>query len=91
VRRPVSPLRHGRSRLTFADASALAVIVAARGGALVHLTSHPEQIAARLLARDGAAPALAEIRVLIDSYTSIFTMLAAYADVIVVDVTSATA
>jgi thymidylate kinase len=85
------PLRHGRSRLSFADAATLASIVAARGGVFVLLTSYPSQIAARLLARDNNAPTLAEISVLLDSYTSIFDRLASYAHVIVADAVSAIA
>jgi len=79
------PLRHRRSRLTFADATALATIVSARGGVLVHLTGRPEQIAARLLERDGSAPALEEIRTLIDAYTRVFAKLAEHALVLTVD------
>ena len=80
------PLRHCRSRLNFADATTLAVIVAARGGVLIHLTGQPERIAARLLARDGKAPGLEAIRALIDSYSSVFARLAEHAPVITVDV-----
>jgi thymidylate kinase len=83
------PLRHGRSRLNFADAATLAVIVAARGGVLIHLTGQPERIAARLLTRDGKAPGLEAIRALIDSYTSVFARLAEHALVITVDATEA--
>jgi hypothetical protein len=49
------------------------------------------RVAARLLARDNNAPTLAEISVLLDSYTSIFDRLASYAHVIVADAASAIA
>jgi hypothetical protein len=51
------PLLHGQSRLSLAEAADLAAIVTGPGGTLVHLTGQPEEIADRLLARDGCAPA----------------------------------
>jgi thymidylate kinase len=83
------PLEHVRSRLTFHDATRLAVGVAERGGVLVHLTGQPEQIAARLLARDGRAPPLQHIRALTTAYVGVFTDLAAHAPVITIDTTTA--
>jgi hypothetical protein len=50
------PLQYGRSRLTASDAAQMALLVAARGGVLVHLTGRPESIIVRLRARDGSAP-----------------------------------
>jgi hypothetical protein len=44
------PLQYGRSRLTASDAAPMALLVAARGGVLVHLTGRPESIVARLRA-----------------------------------------
>lgn len=85
------PLLHGRSRLNFADAAALAVIVATRRGALIHLTGQPERVAARLLTRDGKAPGLEAIRALIESYTNVFAKLAEHAPVITVDATKTAA
>lgn len=76
------PLLHGRSRLTPADVSDLSAIVAARGGIFIHLTAQPEQIAARLMARDGHAPGLAEIRAVIAGYAGVFAWLADHAPVI---------
>ncbi|MCW2945390.1 MAG: hypothetical protein JWR24_2107 [Actinoallomurus sp.] len=78
------PLRHGRSRLTPTDVADLAAIVTARGGVFAHLTAAPEQITARLTARDGHPPQLAEIRSLIAGYTEVFAWLASRAPVITV-------
>jgi hypothetical protein len=83
------PLLHGRSRLTRADVTALAAIVTRRGGVFVHLTGTPEQIAARLTARDGQAPKLTEIGALIAGYTEVFTWLATRARVITVPAAAA--
>jgi thymidylate kinase len=83
------PLEHIRSRLTFHDATRLAVGVAERGGVLVHLTCQPKQIVARLLARDGHAPSLQHIRALTAAYVDVFTGLAAHAPVITIDTTAA--
>jgi thymidylate kinase len=82
------PLEHFRSRLTFDDATRLAVAVGNRGGVLVHLTGQPEQIATRLSARDGHSPRLEHIRALTAAYVSVFTNLAAYAPVITIDTTA---
>jgi hypothetical protein len=70
------PLRHGSSRISAAEAAGLASLLAERNGAFVHLTGSPSQIARRLLARDGHAPPLAEIRQLLDAYVSVFAALA---------------
>jgi hypothetical protein len=83
------PLEHGRSRLPFHQAARLAGLVAERGGALVFLSCEPEQVAARLMFRDGRAPALLHIRKLADAYVRVFAELAAYAPVVTID-TSAT-
>lgn len=81
------PLQYGRSRLTTADAAQLALLVAARGGVLVHLTGPPEAIARRLRKRDGSAPPLEGIRALIDAYRNVITMLAGTVPIITVDTT----
>lgn len=85
------PLDRGRSRLTFDQAARLAAAAVQRGGVLVHLTGRPEQIAARLLARDGNAPALPRIRALTAAYTDVFTRLADHAPVITIDTTAGAA
>jgi thymidylate kinase len=82
------PLQYGRSRLTAANAAELALLVAARGGVLVHLTGSPEAIAARLRARDGSAPPLERICALTDAYRNVFTALAGTAPIITVDITA---
>jgi thymidylate kinase len=82
------PLQHGRSRLTAADAAELALLVAARGGVLVHLTGSPEAIVARLRARDGSAPPLERICALTDAYRNVFAALADTAPTITVDTTT---
>lgn len=64
-------------------------MVNARHGVLVHLYATPEQVHARLLARDGAAPALDELRALIDRYFVVFSDLARHVDVLAVDTTEA--
>lgn len=85
------PLDRGHSRLTFAQAAHLATAAAQRGGILVHLTGQPSQIAARLLARDGHAPALPRITALISAYAGVFARLADHAPVIIIDTTAAEA
>ena len=66
-------------------------IAAQRGGILVHLTGQPDQIAARLLARDGHAPSLPRISALTSAYADVFTRLADHAPVITIDTTAAEA
>ncbi|MGI5232529.1 hypothetical protein [Actinoallomurus sp. CA-142502] len=83
------PLRHGRSRLNRTQAAKLAAIVTARNGVFVHLTGTPEQIAARLTARDGHAPSLMEIGALIAGYSEVFAWLATCAPVITVPAAAA--
>jgi ABC-type uncharacterized transport system ATPase component len=85
------PLDRASSRLTLIQAAQLAGQVARRGGVLVHLTGQPDQIAARLLARDGHTPPLARISALITAYADIFGKLAAHAPVTTIDTTSCTA
>jgi hypothetical protein len=85
------PIDRGCSRLTFGQVARLAAAAARHGGILVHLTSQPEQIAARLLARDGRAPALRRISTLTAAYTDVFTRLADHAPVITLDTTVAAA
>jgi len=85
------PLERGHSRLTFDQAARLAAAAAQRGGILVHLTGQPEQIASRLLTRDGHAPALPRIRALTAAYTDVFTRLADHAPVITIDTTAGAA
>jgi thymidylate kinase len=82
------PLQRGRSRLTGSDAAQLALIVAARGGVLVHLTGRPETIVARLRARDGSAPSLERISALTDAYRTVFDALAGIAPIITADTTT---
>ncbi|MEV4172452.1 hypothetical protein [Nonomuraea sp. NPDC049709] len=79
------PLLHGRCRLTSSQTGELLRMVAARRGVLVHLTARPEQIHARLLARDGTAPTLDEPRALIARYFAVFADLARYTEVLTVD------
>jgi thymidylate kinase len=79
------PLQYGRSRLTTSDVTQLALLVAARGGVLVHLTSHPETIVARLRRRDGSAPPLERIHALTDAYRSVFAALTGIAPIITSD------
>ena len=69
------PLRHGRSRISIAEAVGLSSVVAARDGVLVHLTGQPEEIAARLRARDGHSLPLKGIRELLDAYVNAFNAL----------------
>jgi thymidylate kinase len=82
------PLQYGRSRLTASDAAQLALLVAARGGVLVHLTGRPESIVARLRARDGSAPPLERICALTDAYRTVFAALAGTAPIITADTTT---
>jgi hypothetical protein len=56
---------------------------------LIHLTGQPEQIAARLSARDGHAPPLQHIRALTAAYVDVLTDLAAHVPVITIDTTAA--
>ena len=76
------PLQHGRSRISIAEAASLASIIAEREGVLVHLTGQPEEIAARLRARDGHSPPLRKIRELLDAYVNAFAALAGAAPII---------
>jgi thymidylate kinase len=85
------PVDRGYSRLTFGQAARLAAATARRGGILVHLTGQPDQIAARLLARDGHTPELRRIAELTTAYTDVFTRLADHAPVITIDTTVAPA
>jgi thymidylate kinase len=84
------PLQYGRSRITASDAAELALLVATRGGVLVHLTGSPETIVARLRARDRSAPPLERICALIEAYRDVFTALADTAPVITIDTTATT-
>ncbi|MBE1584567.1 hypothetical protein ACFPOI_43455 [Nonomuraea angiospora] len=79
------PLLHGRCRLTSSQTAALLGMVAVRRGVLVHLTARPEHIHARLLARDGTAPTLDELRLLTARYFTVFADLARYTEVLIVD------
>jgi thymidylate kinase len=83
------PLDRGYSRLTFRQAACLAATAAKRGGILVHVTCQPEQIAARLLARDGHGPARGRISALTAAYADVFTKLARHAPVVTIDTTAA--
>lgn len=73
------PLYRRRSRLSWPDAVDLARDLAARGGIFVHLTGQATAVRARLLARDGASPSLAEINTLINAYHRVFAALAVHA------------
>ncbi|MEV4390543.1 AAA family ATPase [Nonomuraea sp. NPDC049607] len=79
------PLLHGRCRLAMSQTTELLGMVAARRGVLIHLTATPEQIQARLLARDGTAPTLDELRTLIARYFTVFADLARHTEVLTVD------
>jgi thymidylate kinase len=81
------PLQYGRSRLTASDAAQMALLVAARGGVLVHLTGRPQSIVARLRARDGSAPPLERICALTDAYHTVFAGLTGTAPIITADPT----
>ena len=81
------PLQYGRSRLTASDAAQMALLVAARGGVLVHLTGRAESIVARLRARDGSAPPLERICALTDAYRIVFAALTGTAPIITADTT----
>lgn len=71
------PLRHGRSRLTVDEATRLTETIAARDGALIHLTGTPATIHARLQARDGGnAASASEVATLVTSYESVFAAIA---------------
>ncbi|MGI5292722.1 hypothetical protein ACQEVF_56755 [Nonomuraea polychroma] len=79
------PLLHGRCRLTASQTVELLGMVAARGGVLIHLTAKPEHIRARLLARDGAALTLDELRALTARYLAVFSNLARHTEVLTVN------
>ena len=79
------PLRHGRSRISTAEAASLATAIAERDGVLVHLTGRPEEIVARLRARDGQSPPLTEIKELLDAYANAFAALAGVVPIITAD------
>lgn len=71
------PRYHGRSRITLGQAIELAEAVAARDGALVHLTGQPAVIHGRLLARDGrTAASMDEVKALVTAYEQVFDTLA---------------
>ncbi|WP_084965360.1 hypothetical protein [Thermoactinospora rubra] len=79
------PLLHGRCRLTSAQVAELLSMVNTRHGVLVHLHATPEHIHARLLARDGAAPTLDELRAVVARYFVVFSDLARHVEVLTVD------
>jgi thymidylate kinase len=81
------PLQYGRSRLTASDAAQMVLLVAARGGVLVHLTGRPESIIVRLRARDGSAPPLERICALTDAYRTAFAALTGTVPIITADTT----
>ena len=82
-----SQLRAGRMRLTGREAAELAFALADRGGVLVHLTAHPKALAWRLRARDGYAPPLDRLRVLLATYRDVFRALDGTAPILTVDTT----
>ncbi len=79
------PLRHGRSRISTAEAASLATAIAERDGVLVHLTGRPEEIVARLQTRDGQSPSLREIRELLEAYANVFAALAGVVPIVAAD------
>ena len=79
------PLQHGGSRISIAEATGLASLIAERDGALVHLTGELEEIAARLQARDGHSPPLRDIRELLDAYVNAFSALAGAVPIVTAD------
>jgi deoxyadenosine/deoxycytidine kinase len=81
------PLHHGRSRLTWDDAVALATTLIARQGMFVHLTAAVDTIRRRLLSRDGTAPDPEHVEQLVTAYQRIFAALATHVPVIRVDTT----
>lgn len=81
------PLRDGGSRLTGREAAELAFALADRGGVLVHLTAHPKALEWRLRARDGYAPPLDRLRVLLAKYRDVFGALDGTAPILTVDTT----
>ncbi|MFI9552344.1 hypothetical protein [Nonomuraea endophytica] len=76
------PLLYGRARLTQAQTVELTGMVADRQGVLVHLTARPEQLRARLIARDGTAPTLDHLHKLAASYLVVLAELARHATVL---------
>jgi len=71
------PRYHGRSRITLGQAIELAQAVAARDGALVHLTGPPAVIHGWLLARDGrTAASVDEVEALVTAYERVFEAIA---------------
>lgn len=71
------PRYHGRSRITLGQAIELAQVVAARDGALIHLTGPPTAIHGRLLARDGHnAASMNEVEALVTAYERVFDAIA---------------
>lgn len=79
------PLRHGRSRISIAEAARLATAIAERHGVLVHLTGRPEEIVVRLQARDCQSPSLREIRELLEAYENAFATLGRIVPIITAD------
>lgn len=81
------PLRHGGSRLSWADAVALSRRLAERSGALLHLTGSPATIRDRLIKRgDTDPPSQSEIARLVAAYQQIFDALRPHAPVISMDI-----
>lgn len=71
------PRYHGRSRITLSQAIELAQAVAARDGALIHLTGPPAVIHGRLLTRDGhSAATVDEVETLVTAYERVFDAIA---------------
>ncbi|MFF4189102.1 hypothetical protein ACFYZ9_38525 [Streptomyces sp. NPDC001691] len=79
------PLYRGHSRLSWEQAQCLAEQLAGSDGAFVHMTAWPDVIRARLLSRDGTAPPLAALSVLVSAYQRAFDALCPYAPVVTVD------
>ncbi len=82
------PLERGGSRLSLDQAAHLAANISDRHGVLVHLTGRPDRITARLLARDGYAPAEENVSSLNAGYADVFEQLAMHATVLTIDTTN---
>ncbi len=76
------PLHRHHSRITWDDTLELTAAVAGRRGVFVHLIGPPAAVHARLLARDGTAPTVPQIRGILHAYRQVFTRLAGHAPVI---------
>ena len=74
--------------LTAHQVAELTFLLADRGGLLVHLTGHPKALAARLIARDGYAPAPDRITTLLKTYRDVFDGLDGAIPIVTLDTTA---